>query len=108
METITIEEFMKVDLRTAKIIEAERVEGSAKLLKLKIKVGEEERTLAAGIAKQYSPEELIGKTIIIVSNLKPRMIKGIESQGMLLAVEDEGKIIMLTTDKEAKDGLRVG
>ena len=108
METITIDEFMKIDLRTAKILEAEKVEGSEKLLKLRIKVGDEERTLAAGIAKHYKPEELIGKTIIIVSNLKPRVIKGIESQGMLLAVEDEDKIIMLTTDQEAKDGLRVG
>ena len=107
MGTITIEDFIKVELKTANVIKAERVEGSEKLLKLRIMVGEEERTLMAGIAKHYSPEEILGKTIIIVSNLKPRTIKGIESQGMLLAVEDEGKVILLTTDKKVKDGLRV-
>ncbi len=105
---ITIDEFLKVELKTAKVISAERVEGSNKLIKLRISVGEEERTLMAGIGKSYSPESLIGKTIIIVSNLKPRVIKGVESQGMLLAVEDEGNIVLLTTDKEVKDGLRVG
>ena len=102
---ISIEDFLKLDLRTAKVLEVERVEGTDKLLKIKLKVGEEERTIVSGIAEYYKPEDLVGKTIIIVYNLKPRKIRGVESQGMLLAVKD-GEVL-LTTNKEVESGLRV-
>lgn len=88
-ELISIEEFKKVKLRTAKIIEAEAVPKSEKLVKLKVDLGNEQRQILAGIAKHYSPESLIGKTIVIVANLKPAKLMGMESQGMLLAANAE-------------------
>jgi methionyl-tRNA synthetase len=93
--TITYDDFAKLDLRVAKILDAEPVEGSDKLLKLRIRVGTEERTLVAGIAQNYAPDEILGKKIIIVANLEPRKIRGIESQGMLLAAakEKDGKLV---------------
>jgi methionine--tRNA ligase beta chain len=94
---ISYDDFSKLDLRVAKILEAEAVEGSDKLLKLKIRVGTEERTLVAGIGQHYAPDEVLGKKIIIIANLEPRKIKGIESQGMLLAAaqEEAGKLVKL-------------
>ncbi|MCS7277893.1 MAG: methionine--tRNA ligase subunit beta, partial [Aquificaceae bacterium] len=86
MELVGIEDFLKLDIRLAKVISAERVEGSEKLLKLRVSLGGEERTLMAGIAKHYSPEELVGKKILMLANLKPRKIFGVESQGMVLAL----------------------
>lgn len=104
---ISIDEFRKVDLRVAKILAAERVEGADKLLKLRINVGLEERQLVAGVAQHYAPEELVGKQIIVVANLEPAVIRGIESQGMLLAATSEGKIILATMEKEAEPGSRL-
>lgn len=104
---IGIEDFLKVDLRVAKILSAERVEGSEKLLKLQISLGEEERTIVAGIAKHYSPEELVGKKIVIVANLKPRKIFGITSQGMLLAASDGEKLSLIVPDKDVKEGAKL-
>ncbi len=104
---ISIDDFRKVDLRVAKVLAAERVEGADKLLKLKITVGIEERQLVAGIAQHYAPEELLDKQIIVVANLEPAVIRGIESQGMLLAATSEGKIILATMDKEAEPGSRL-
>jgi methionyl-tRNA synthetase len=107
---VTYDDFAKLDLRVAKILEAEAVEGSDKLVKLKIRVGMEERQLVAGIAKHYAPDELLGKKIIIIANLEPRKIRGIESQGMLLAAaeEEDGKLVKLALatvdDEELKDG----
>lgn len=107
-EKIDYETFSKIEMRTATILEAEKVEGSDKLLKLKIDLGYEQRQLVAGIAAMYSPEEMIGKQIIVVANLQPRKIRGIESNGMLLAVENsEGRIILLTTSEKTENGLRV-
>lgn len=88
-ELISIEDFKKVKLRTAKIIEAEAVPKSEKLVKLKVDLGSEQRQILAGIAKHYTPESLIGKTIVIVANLKPAKLMGMESQGMLLAANAE-------------------
>ena len=87
---ITIDEFMKIQLKTAKVLTAERVPKSEKLLKLQVSLGEgtEPRQIVAGIGKKYEPEGLIGKTIIIVANLKPAKLMGIESQGMVLAAGD--------------------
>ncbi len=104
---IEITDFAKVDLRVAEIIAAEKVEGADKLLKLKVTLGEEERQIVAGIAKHYSPEELVGKRIVVVANLKPVTLRGIESQGMLLAASDENTVSILTPLKEVKVGSKV-
>lgn len=101
---ITIEDFKKIELKSAKVLAAEKVEGADKLLKLQIEMGEEKSQLVAGIAQQYTSEELIGKTIIIVANLQPVKIRGIESQGMLLAIADGDTLSLLTSDKKVASG----
>lgn len=85
---MTLEEFQKADLRIGTVVHAERVEGSEKLLKLQIDVGEP-RQIVSGIAKHYSPEDLIGKEVVVIANLEPRVMMGFESQGMLLAAHGE-------------------
>jgi len=99
-------DFAKLDLRVAKILAAEKVEGTDKLLKLKIDIGEE-RQIVAGIARDYKPEELVGKSIIVVKNLEPAKIRGVESNGMLLAVSDGDNIVLLVPDREVKAGSKV-
>ena len=101
---ITIEDFAKLQLRTAKVLEAERIEGADKLLKLQIDVGGEKRQLVAGIAKHYAPEQVVGKTIIVIANLKPAKLRGVESQGMLLAAFSGDELKLLTTDGELPSG----
>ncbi len=108
MELIGLEDFIKLDIRVARVISAERVEGSEKLLKLRISLGDQERTIMAGIAKHYSPEELLGKKIIVLANLKPRKIFGVESQGMLLAASDGERLSILTPEKDVEEGSKVG
>ncbi len=103
---ITIEDFLKVELRLAKVLSAERVEGSQKLLKLRLSLGDEERTVMAGIAQFYQPEELEGKKILMVANLKPRKIFGVESQGMILALSDGENLSLVVPDREVKEGVR--
>jgi methionyl-tRNA synthetase len=104
---ISIEDFMKVELRTAKIVEAERVPKSKKLMKMSIDVGTERRTIVAGIAEAYEPETLVGKTVVIVANLKPAKLMGIESNGMVLAASpDDGAPIVLNAEPAAP-GTRV-
>lgn len=95
-EQISIDDFMKIDLRVATVLEAENVPKSSKLLKLKVDIGSEQRQLVAGIALKYKPEQLVGKRIIIVANLKPAKLFGVESQGMILAAsnDEEGPIIV--------------
>ncbi|MCS7215297.1 MAG: methionine--tRNA ligase [Thermodesulfovibrio sp.] len=103
-ELITIEDFMKIKLKVGTVTCAERVEGSKKLIRLIVDIGEE-RQIVAGIGEQYSPEELLGKSIIVLSNLKTAKLMGIESQGMLLAATDkEGKISILTVDRRIDAG----
>ena len=104
---ITIEEFQKIDLRVADVVECERVKNSEKLLKLKVKIGNEERQIVAGIGKHYSPEELVGKKVIVVANLKPAKLMGIESQGMLLAAVKDEKLTLITTLGEIESGSQV-
>ncbi len=104
---ISFEDFQKIDLRVAKIIEAKRVEGSEKLLKLIVDLGNEKRQLVAGIAKYYRPEDLIGKEIVVVANLEPKKIMGIESQGMLLAANLNGEPVILIPEKEVPPGTKV-
>ena len=106
-ELLPIEDFAKVELKVGKVISAERVEKSDKLIKLRVDVGEE-RQVVAGIGKAYEPEYLIGKEIVIVANLKPAKLMGVESRGMLLAAGDEdGNPVVLTLDREVKPGSRV-
>jgi methionyl-tRNA synthetase len=105
---MNIEEFQKIDLRIGKIIVAEKVENSDKLLRLEVDFGNEWRQIVSGIANYYKPEELIGKKVAFVFNLEPKMIKGIESQGMILASEDEnGNLALLVPDKEIKEGAKI-
>ncbi len=107
-ERISIDEFKRVDLRVAKVLEAEPIEKSRKLIKLKIDVGEDKpRTLVAGLKEYFKPEELVGKSIIVVANLKPARLMGIESDGMLLAARDNDKLSLLTVEEEVKPGSRI-
>lgn len=104
---ISIEDFAKVELKIGRIIAAERVEKSDKLIRLKVDIGEE-RQIVAGIGKAYDPEYLMGKEIVVVANLKPAKLMGVESRGMLLAASDEdGKPSILILDREVKPGTRV-
>ena len=104
---ITIDEFMKIQLKTAKVISAERVPKSEKLLKLQVSLGEEQRQIVAGIGKKYEPESLVGKTIVIVANLKPAKLMGIESQGMVLAAGDSEVRGLATILEEVDPGTKV-
>ena len=95
-------------MKTAKILEAEKLEGADKLLKLQIEIGGETRQIVAGIALYYKPAELIGKIIVVVSNLKPAKIRGAESNGMLLAVKGDDGLTLVTLDADVATGLAVG
>jgi methionyl-tRNA synthetase len=97
---ISFEQFQQMDLRMAKVIAAEKVAKTKKLLKLTVQTGMDERTVVSGIAEHYSPEDLIGKNVLMLVNLAPREIKGIESQGMILMAENaEGKLCALMSDE---------
>jgi methionyl-tRNA synthetase len=105
---ITIEEFSRIDLRIAKVIAAEKVEGSDKLLKLRVKVSGAERQIVAGIAQHYQPGDMIGKEIVVVANLKPAKLRGLLSEGMLLAASNaEGQVSLLRPDAEIGEGSKV-
>jgi methionyl-tRNA synthetase len=107
-DMISIEDFGRVELRTAKILEAERVPETTRLLKLQVDLGNEKRQLVAGIAESYDPESIVGRTIIVVANLKPARLRGVESQGMLLAAAPEGGTpILATFDTEVPPGTKV-
>lgn len=106
--TITIEDFEKLDLRVATVLASEKVPRADKLLKLTLKLGSEERVILSGIAEHYTPEEMVGKHVIVVANLAPRKMRGIESQGMLLAVTDSnGKVHVLQTPNASLNGMPV-
>ena len=105
---ISIDDFMKIDLRVAKVLAAERVPNSKKLMKLSIDVGTEQRTLVAGIAEAYEADALVGRHVAIVFNLKPAKLMGIESNGMVLAASaDGGKPILVAFDTPPAPGTRV-
>jgi methionyl-tRNA synthetase len=105
---ITIDDFAKVQLRVGRVFEAEPLEGSDKLLKLQVHIGEEKRQIVAGIRANYTPEDLIGRQVVVVYNLKPAKLRGTESQGMLLAATDEnGGAILLQPDREAPEVTQV-
>jgi methionyl-tRNA synthetase len=104
---IPIADFQKVELRVAEVLAAERVPKSKKLLKLSIRVGEETRTLVAGVAESYEPEALVGRKVVIVANLEPATLMGVESNGMVLAASHEGTVSLLTLDKDVPSGSKV-
>ncbi len=106
---ITIDDFAKVELRVAQVVSAERVPGADKLLKLIVDVGSETRQILAGIAKAYSPENLVGRKIVIVANLQPRKMRGLESNGMLLAasVGDEGQPVLAGFLEDVPNGAKL-
>lgn len=101
---ITFEDFKKLEIKMGKIISAKRVENTDKLMKLEIDLGKEKRQIVAGIAEFFEPEYLIGKEVPAVVNLEPRNLKGIESQGMILAADVEGKPVLLFPEKEVPPG----
>ena len=104
---MTIDEFQKMDLRVGKILAADRVEGSEKLLKLSVDIGET-RQILSGIAKSHAPEDLVGREVVIIANLEPRMMMGMESQGMILAAHGEnGEPVVLAVEKEVPPGAKI-
>jgi len=106
-EKIDIDYLKKVDMRVATVITAHRIKGSKKLLKLQVNIGSEERSIVAGIAEYYEPDDLIGRQIILVANLKPAKIMGNDSNGMLLAAAGKGGLSLLVLDREVEPGSRV-
>jgi methionyl-tRNA synthetase len=106
-QRITIDDFSKVELRVAEVIAAEPVPRSKKLLKLTVSLGEEQRTLVAGIAEHYAPADLVGKKVVVVANLEPAKLMGVESNGMVLAGSADGKLAVLTLDRDLPPGAKV-
>lgn len=103
-DMITFDDFKKLEIRIGKIISAEKVEGADKLLKLEVDIGETKRQIVAGIAGYYNPEELIEREIPVLVNLEPRKIRGIESQGMLLAAVEGRRPVLLSPDRKVSPG----
>ena len=107
-ERVGIEDFLKLDLRAARVLAAERVPKSRKLLKLEVDLGTERRTLVAGIAEAYEPEALVGRVIGMVANLKPATVMGVESNGMILAASAPGGLpVVVSFDTEPPLGARI-
>ena len=104
---ISFDEFKKLDLRIGKIVKAGKIEGTNKLLRLEVNLGSETRQIVAGIAEHYAPEALTGREIVVLVNLEPRVLKGIESQGMLLAADDNGAPVLLAPDRNVPPGSTV-
>lgn len=101
---ISIEDFARVEMRVGQILEAEKIEGSRKLLKLRVDIGAEIRQVVAGIAEVYEPASLLNKKVIVVANLKPAKLMGVESNGMIVAASDEGRPILATFSDDAPNG----
>ncbi len=106
-EIITYDDFSKLELRIGVVREAVRVEGSNKLLKLSVDIGGEERQILAGVGTAYTPEEMVGRQIVVITNLAPRMMMGLESQGMLLAADGQDGPVILQPQKEVPQGASV-
>ena len=111
MEQVDFSDWEKIDLRVGKILKVEDIEGADKLYKLQVDLGKElgKRTLCAGIKKYYSKEDLKGKKIVVLANLKPRMLRGIESQGMLLAAsdKDDEKVVLISPEDDIEVGSKI-
>ncbi len=106
-EYIDIDYFKKLDIRIGRVLEAERIKGSKKLIKLRVDIGNEVRQIVAGIAKNYKPEDLVGRYVVVLVNIKPAKLMGVESQGMVLAVDSDGEAILIQPEKEVKPGSKV-
>ncbi len=105
---VSFDEFQKIELKIGRVIFAERVEGSEKLLRLSVSLGDDKRQILSGIARAYSPEDLVGKEIIVVANLAPRIIMGMESNGMVLAaIDDDGMPVVIHPGKDVPEGAEV-
>jgi methionyl-tRNA synthetase len=104
---ISIDEFRKIELKVATIKSAEPHPNADKLIVLQIDLGSEQRQVCAGIRNHYTPEELVGRQIVVVANLETAKLRGMESQGMLLAASDEGRVIILTPEKSVQAGAKV-
>jgi methionyl-tRNA synthetase len=104
---ITIDEFRKVELKVATVKSAEAHPNADRLLVLKVDLGSEERQIVAGIRAHYAPEELVGKQVVVVANLETAKLRGVESQGMVLAASDTDRIVVLTPEKEVAPGAKV-
>jgi len=104
---VTVSDFSRVELRVAEVLTAEAVPKSRKLLRLTVSLGSEQRTLVAGIAEHYAPAELVGKKVVVVANLVPAKLMGIESHGMVLAASTEGKLAVLTVDRDLPPGAKI-
>jgi methionyl-tRNA synthetase len=106
--TVSLEEFKKIELRTAKIVAVEEVPGADRLWKLTLDTGAEPKTIVAGIKTAYPREALLGKTIVLVNNLEPAVIRGVESRGMLLAAKGPERLTLLTVDADVPAGSLIG
>ena len=106
-KTISIDRFFETELRVARIIAADPIEGADRVLKLRVDLGDEQRQLVAGVAQSYESQDLIGKSIIVVANLQPARIRGVESQGMLLAADVDGRPVVATFEETVPPGTRV-
>lgn len=105
---VSFEDFEKLDIRIGRILTAEKVEGTDRLLKLEVDFGAFKRQIVSGIAKFYKPEDLVGKQFPFVVNLEPRVIRGVESQGMILAISAGEKIVLLKPHKKVPSGSMIG
>lgn len=108
-EMIGIEDFGKIDLKVGTILASEKIENADKLLKNTIKIGDETRTIVSGIAKYYKPEDIVGKQVVVVANLKPVKLRGIVSEGMILCAynHDKDKLVIVSPKKKINDGTEV-
>lgn len=104
---ISVEEFAKVELRVAEVVAAKRHPNADRLLVLRLSLGKEERTVVSGIARWYRPEELLGKKVVLVANLKPAKIRGVESQGMILAASEGDRLALVTVEGDIPPGATV-
>ncbi len=105
---ITLDDFKKVELRTAKVLDAQEIPGADRIWKLSVDLGTEKKEIVAGVKVFYTREALIGRSIVVVNNLAPTVIRGVESQGMLLAAKDGTALSILTVDKDVPPGCLVG
>lgn len=107
MESVKFDEWNKLDLKIAEVLEAEDHPNADKLYVLKIKIGDENRTIVAGIKRHYSKEDLKGKKIVVFTNLEPAILRGVKSEGMLLAAEEGDNVVLVVPDKEIDSGAKI-
>lgn len=105
---IKFQDFQKIELVVGEVLEAEKIEGSERLILLKVNIGDEVRQIVAGIGNFYQPEDLVGKEIVVVANLEPKKLMGYESQGMLLAaVKEDGEVVLVVPEKKTGAGTKI-